>query len=44
MHHYSSITEVDELMSTAVEKGLVPAMRDERKTFSVVAPCDFSNN
>ena len=31
LRQYPNVTEVDELMSIAFEKGLVPAMRDERK-------------
>ena len=31
LHQYPDVKEVDELMSIVFEKGLIPAMRDERK-------------
>ena len=31
LHQYQNVADVDELMSIVFEKGLVPAMRDERK-------------
>ena len=31
LHQYPDVEEVDELMSIVFEKGLIPAMRDERK-------------